>query len=135
MSENIISRILKPGVRGRIWRTFIVIVVITFGLAMIDAGSYYNRSVDYLGNKYSISLPHAPEIPFRLGLDLQGGAHLVYRADMSLIGDGDVGSALEGVRDVIEKRVNALNKPLIYVITKSDLVKNKEDVEKFKKES
>lgn len=33
----------------------------------------------------------------------------------------------------IEKRVKALNKPLIYVITKSDLVENKDDVEKYKK--
>ena len=104
MSENIISRILKPGVRGRIWRTFIVIIIITLGLSMVDAGSYYNKSADYLDSKFGISLPQAPEIPFRLGLDLQGGAHLVYKADMSLIASGDAGAALEGVRDVIERR-------------------------------
>ncbi|PLX20901.1 protein translocase subunit SecD [Candidatus Parcubacteria bacterium] len=106
MSENIISRILKPGVRGKIWRTFIVIIAISFFLLMIDAGSYYNKSVGYLDGKFGISLPSAPEIPFKLGLDLQGGAHLVYKADMSLVPSGDAGSALEGVRDVIERRVN-----------------------------
>lgn len=107
MSENIISRILKPGVRGRIWRTFFVIIIITFGLLLVDAGSYYNKSVDYLSGKYGINLPKTNVlIPFRLGLDLQGGTHLVYRADMSLVPSSDVGSALEGVRDVIERRVN-----------------------------
>jgi len=107
MSENIISRILKPGVRGRIWRTFIVIIIITFGLLLVDAGAYYNKSVDYLSGKYGINLPHTNIlVPFRLGLDLQGGTHLVYRADMSLVPSGDAASALEGVRDVIERRVN-----------------------------
>ncbi|MDA3840115.1 MAG: protein translocase subunit SecD [Patescibacteria group bacterium] len=106
MSENIISRILKPGVRGKIWRTFIVIIIITFGLSMIDGSSYYDKSADYLEGKFGISLPRVEPIPFKLGLDLQGGTHLVYKADMSLIDDGDAGAALEGVRDVIERRVN-----------------------------
>jgi len=44
---------------------------------------------------------------FRLGLDLQGGAHLVYNADTSQISETDKASAVNGVRDVIEKRVNA----------------------------
>jgi len=44
---------------------------------------------------------------FRLGLDLQGGAHLIYNADTSQINQADKASAVNGVRDVIEKRVNA----------------------------
>ncbi|MDO8425370.1 MAG: protein translocase subunit SecD [bacterium] len=46
--------------------------------------------------------------PFRLGLDLKGGTHLVYQADTSAIPEDNVRSAMEGVRDVIERRVNAL---------------------------
>ena len=42
-----------------------------------------------------------------LGLDLQGGAHLVYEADLSEIDSKDRSSSLNGARDVIEKRVNA----------------------------
>lgn len=41
-----------------------------------------------------------------LGLDLQGGTHLVYQADVSNITDTDKKEAVEGVRDVIERRVN-----------------------------
>src|SRR3989338_5841304 len=44
--------------------------------------------------------------PFRLGLDLLGGTHLVYQAELSGIGDQDAGDAMAGVRDVIERRVN-----------------------------
>ena len=43
-----------------------------------------------------------------LGLDLQGGTHLVYDADLSQIPTEERGTALEGARDVIERRVNAL---------------------------
>ena len=51
--------------------------------------------------------PDFIKIPFRLGLDLQGGAHLVYEADTKGIPESDRPEAIEGVRDVIERRVNA----------------------------
>ena|SRR3989338_3428065 len=44
---------------------------------------------------------------YHLGLDLKGGTHLIYDADTSQIQSGDRESAVEGVRDVIERRVNA----------------------------
>ncbi len=44
--------------------------------------------------------------PFRLGLDLKGGVHLIYRADTSSINSKDVPEAMAGLRDVIERRVN-----------------------------
>jgi preprotein translocase subunit SecD len=42
----------------------------------------------------------------KLGLDLVGGSHLVFEADMNSLPEDKRGTALEGVRDVIEKRVN-----------------------------
>ncbi|TSC91003.1 MAG: preprotein translocase subunit SecD [Parcubacteria group bacterium Gr01-1014_2] len=47
-----------------------------------------------------------PEKPFRLGLDLLGGARLVYQADLANIPESDRGDSMEGVRNVIERRVN-----------------------------
>jgi preprotein translocase subunit SecD len=44
----------------------------------------------------------------RLGLDLQGGTHLVYQADFSSIEPGTEAEALDGAIAVIEKRVNVL---------------------------
>ena len=46
------------------------------------------------------------DVPFRLGLDLQGGAHLVYQADLSEIEPGDRAEAMEGLRDIIERRID-----------------------------
>ena len=59
---------------------------------------------------------------FTLGLDLQGGTHLVYRADVSEIPEDEQRSAIEGVRDVIERRVNAFGvaEPLIQTTRAGD---------------
>jgi len=48
------------------------------------------------------------EIKLHLGLDLAGGAHLVYQADVSEIKKDYQEFAVSGTRDVIEQRVNAL---------------------------
>lgn len=45
--------------------------------------------------------------PFRLGLDLQGGTHLIYEGDLKNIADKDREDAMNSVREVIERRVNA----------------------------
>lgn len=65
-------------------------------------------------NKVSF-LPHLNIADFRLGLDLQGGAHLEYEADMTNVAAADRNAALDGVRDVIERRVNAfgVSEPLV----------------------
>lgn len=53
------------------------------------------------------AIPAFPERQFVLGLDLLGGAHLLYQADFSGLGDGvDKASAMQGIRDVVERRVN-----------------------------
>ena len=54
-------------------------------------------------------------LPWRLGLDLIGGAHLIYEVDMSKVSSGDRDSVMAGLRDVIEKRVNlfGVSEPLI----------------------
>ncbi len=44
--------------------------------------------------------------PFKLGLDLSGGTHLVYKADLSHVGASEVNNSMNSLRDVIERRVN-----------------------------
>ena len=55
-----------------------------------------------------------------LGLDLQGGIHLEYKADTSKVDSAQVGNAMQAVQDVIERRVNAFGvaEPVVYT-TKS----------------
>ncbi len=47
------------------------------------------------------------KFPFKLGLDLSGGTHLVYQADTSKIPASDVVGAMESLKMVIESRINA----------------------------
>jgi preprotein translocase subunit SecD len=55
----------------------------------------------------------------RLGLDLAGGSYLVYQGDLTHIEPGDEADAMEGVRRVIERRINALGiaEPIIELHT------------------
>jgi protein-export membrane protein SecD len=52
-----------------------------------------------------------------LGLDLQGGFHLEYKADVSKIDSAKVAEAMTGAQTVIERRVNAfgVGEPLVQV--------------------
>ena len=46
--------------------------------------------------------------PIELGLDLQGGIHLVYEADLSGVADENKDAIIEGILGVINNRVNPL---------------------------
>ncbi|MEK7145542.1 MAG: protein translocase subunit SecD [Patescibacteria group bacterium] len=52
---------------------------------------------------------------FKLGLDLNGGSHLIYQADVSEVATGDIVSSMEALRNVIERRVNlfGVSEPLV----------------------
>lgn len=56
-------------------------------------------------------------MPWRLGLDLVGGSHLVYNVDLSNVPSKDQTSVLNGLRDVIERRVNlfGVSEPQVYL--------------------
>ncbi len=47
------------------------------------------------------------KLNINLGLDLQGGVHLVYEADMSQVDKGSESEALDGIQDVIKRRIDA----------------------------
>src|SRR3989338_5196032 len=55
--------------------------------------------------------------PFRLGLDLSGGSHLVYKADVSGVEGEQIEDSMEALRDVIERRVNlfGVSEPVVQV--------------------
>jgi protein-export membrane protein SecD len=64
-----------------------------------------------------LNIPKFPDVPFKLGLDLQGGTHLIYEADLSGIDKDDAESSMQGLRDIIEQRVNyfGVEEPLVQV--------------------
>jgi protein-export membrane protein SecD len=55
--------------------------------------------------------------PFRLGLDLSGGSHLIYKADVTGVPAGQVSESMDALRDVIERRVNlfGVSEPVVQV--------------------
>jgi len=55
--------------------------------------------------------------PFRLGLDLSGGSHLIYKADVSGVPAGQVSDSMNALRDVIERRVNlfGVSEPVVQI--------------------
>src|SRR3989344_7784435 len=58
----------------------------------------------------------ASKKPWHLGLDLVGGSYLVYEVDMRDVASGDRDSVMNGLRDVMERRVNAfgVSEPQIF---------------------
>ncbi len=60
--------------------------------------------------------------PWRLGLDLVGGSHLIYKIDLAKVPSGDQDSVLNGLRDVIEKRVNlfGVSEPQVFLSRSAD---------------
>lgn len=83
------------------------LVVFAVGAGILSFPKEWNGAMAAMKDKVGFHLPYVPEHDFTLGLDLKGGAHLVYEADMSSIDESERETALGGVRDVVERRVNA----------------------------
>jgi len=95
-------------------------------LLFLIAGSVtYSRPanwvIDQANNVMGTNFGHI-NLPFVLGLDLQGGTHLEYEADLSMVPAAEQMSALDGVRDVIERRVNSMgvSEPLVQTTRAGD---------------
>ncbi len=106
-----------------------IIIILIFILAFLAGNfvepKYWNNTADIINAKKNeikyverlTNIPQMPQKDFVLGLDLQGGTHLVYDADMSKIEKEDYASSLQGLRDVIERRVNlfGVTEPVVQI--------------------
>lgn len=101
----------------------LAIILVAVFLAFFVYPASFNKGADFINaklklEKSSFKFPHFFKVPpFRLGLDLLGGTHLVYKADLSGIQGQSAGDAMSGVRDVIERRVNLFGvaEPLVQI--------------------
>lgn len=66
---------------------------------------------------YQNAIAENAKHPFKLGLDLAGGSHLVYEADVSELAPQEVPQLMNVLRDVIERRINAfgVSEPVVQV--------------------
>ncbi|MFZ2190473.1 MAG: protein translocase subunit SecD [Candidatus Magasanikiibacteriota bacterium] len=105
----------KVNVRSKIRWGIVGLFALLLLAGSFDAPVYLNKVINKVNDTIHLGLPLMPEKGFNLGLDLQGGAHLVYQADVSNIADSERGTAVEGVRDVIERRVNGfgVSEPIV----------------------
>lgn len=92
------------------WKV-ILILVFTLFLGYFDLPSQTQKSI----------LPFVPssitDNEIQLGLDLQGGSQLDYKIDLRKVPEDEKDSIVEGVKAVIEKRVNGLGvtEPNIFI--------------------
>lgn len=104
MAKNKVQSNLRSKIRWGIVGILALLVVASF----FDAPGYFNNGINKVNEVTHLGLPNIPDKEFRLGLDLQGGAHLVYQADVSAIDGDERGLSVEGVRDVIERRISGI---------------------------
>jgi len=90
--------------KDAIYLSIIILVAVLGGFFIYPSG---------FGNQY---------LPWKLGLDLVGGTHLVYKVDLSSVEPQNQGSVLNGLRDVIEKRVNlfGVSEPQVFIAKSGD---------------
>ena len=75
------------------------------------------KSEPRLNQNFEMESAFFKKFPFRLGLDLSGGSHLIYQADLDAIAPEEVESSMDALRDVIERRVNlfGVSEPVVQV--------------------
>ncbi len=83
---------IPEGDRARAAYLLLVVVIAAFFAFALDFPDY---------------VPRFWNIDFKLGLDLKGGAHLVYVADLDSVEKEEQAQAMSGLRDTIERRVNS----------------------------
>lgn len=92
------------------WK-IIAIFVIALGLGFYDLpGETQQKILPFIPESFT-------ENKVNLGLDLQGGSQLDYKVDLRKVPASDQEDIIEGVREVIERRVNSLgvSEPNIFV--------------------
>ena len=90
----------------------LLILVLAGGIAL-----FVFKSEPRLNKNFANQSSFFRKFPFRLGLDLSGGTHLVYKADVSAVQEGEIGNSMDALRDVIERRVNlfGVSEPVLQV--------------------
>lgn len=85
---------------------FVIILALVVGVVSYPKALFFWPGAESQLNKLRV----------HLGLDLQGGIHLEYKADLTQIDSGKEGEAMQALQDVIERRINAMgvSEPIVY---------------------
>lgn len=96
---------------------FILIIILALGAGIFSYPAPYNQAIDVINGKIKTNLPHLNTPEYKLGLDLKGGVHLEYKADLNSIPEDQKKEVMNGLRDLIERRINIFGvaEPIIQV--------------------
>lgn len=110
-----------PVTRKTLLKRIVLILALFLLAGSVSYPAGANALIDGWNRITSLSIPHV-EYPLVLGLDLQGGSHLEYVADLSNVPLDQRGDAMDGARDVIERRVNQMgvSEPLVQTAKAGD---------------
>lgn len=97
----------KSNLRSQIRWGIVGVVVLFLASSAFVVPKTINKGISFVHNKTGFDLPMVPEKPFKLGLDLQSGVHLVYSAQVDTLPQNERKDSVEGARDVIERRINS----------------------------
>ncbi len=109
------------------WNTFKNIVISkmfqrsVLALIMLAVGAgiafFVYKTEPRLNKNFETQKSFFKNFPFRLGLDLSGGTHLIYKADVSALPGDQVDASMDALRDIIERRVNlfGVSEPVVQV--------------------
>lgn len=127
ISAAVVRYFFKPTAARKLRFAIFGIFILAALAGFLDYPKYWDKAADYLNGKneaqqkvqfaHKIKVPHFWNIPFHLGLDLQGGTHLLYKADLAGVEPKNYNEAMSGLRDVIERRVNlyGVSEPVVQV--------------------
>lgn len=113
----------------------IVFVLLFITILVIDMPQSMPFKFNIFGKQYDFTLSRKPieftlfgktikkDFSTELGLDLKGGSHLVFEANMDKIPESERVEALEATRNTIERRVNlfGVSEPSIQTIKQGDI--------------
>jgi protein-export membrane protein SecD len=98
------------------WKTRITTLVII--LLGVGLGFFvYKSEIRHMALTPEAKVTGLAKYPFKLGLDLSGGTHLVYKADVSQVDSIELKNSMDALRDIIERRVNVfgVSEPIVQV--------------------
>ncbi len=91
--------------KSNIFLTILLFLLVFFVYTIISP-SGFNSGIDFVNRNTPLSLSKVEDRGFMFGLDLQGGAYLLYEAELDDIPLSEIDQRMSGLRDLIERRVN-----------------------------
>ena len=101
----------------KLFLSFLSIVLFAIVVSAYSFPQGYNNFIKDVNQKYQWKIPEINNGDYKLGLDLKGGVHLEYKADLTSITEKEKPQVMEGLRDIIERRVNifGVTEPVVQI--------------------